>query len=155
MLQMLQEKLDELDEITDQKFIFKTEKEIPHIHWFEMKKSGKGWRTIRYTAEFCRVQCPIGLNDDELTDMPMYNSGNLSGIKKAFPSSAFSCIVEGHMTAPSTLYQLVIDGITDKQKEDFLEYMKKYKHGIYCDYWIDTRWFDQLLIGQYELLTVY
>lgn len=143
-----------LNHMTDQQFAFKHEiNRLPHIHWFTMERSGRGWKTLEYSAEFCRVQCPIAL--DDILEMSLKNNETLHKIKKQFPDDVLACVVDGHLTAPSTLYQLVIDDISEEQKKAFLEYLKIYKDGNFCDYLIDIRWLDELFPEKYKELTAY
>jgi hypothetical protein len=135
----------------DQQFVFtKNVGTLPHVHWFEMKKHGKGWRTVSYTAELCKVRCPLG---KENVQLPLKNYETLSKIRKQF-SDPFVCFVDGHLTAPSTFYQLVIDDITLEQKEVFIKFLSSNHEGLCCDYHVDIKWLDEMPVDMYKTLSM-
>lgn len=134
-------------------FTFKAEnQQIPHVHWFEMKRSGRGWKTVECSADFFHLKCP--LECEELTTMPLRGYETLRKIKNSFDENVFAFVVDGHLTAPSTLYQVVIEGVTEKQKEACLAHFRR-RENLYCDYLFDIRWLDQLPKDRIHELTSY
>jgi hypothetical protein len=133
------------ERLFEQKFIFKqNNKALPHVHWFAMKKSDDAWLTTQYTATLSRVQCPVSLNDDDLIPLSMEGCENLEQIRKNFHGNYLSCVVQGHLTSPSTYYQLIIDCLSPEQTEDFREYMMEHGNGIYCHYLHGIKWLDDI-----------
>lgn len=123
---------------------------LPRIHWFEMKKHGNGWQTISYTTDLCKVQFPLKTE----IRLPTKNYETLSKIKKQF-NAPFTCIVDCHLTAPSTFYQLVVEDITMEQRDSLIQYLTIHREGLYCDYHIDIKWLDDMPSEMYKTLSAY
>jgi len=83
------------------------------FHSFELEKSGRGWKTVAY-----RSSLGIGCNHfgDEAEIINITHT-TLSKIKKDFDGCPYllKCVVEGHITAPTTIFQYIVECQSEEQ----------------------------------------
>ena len=63
--------------------------------------------------------------------------------------NVFSCVVEGHLTAPTTIFQLVIDLKDETSKQLFIDYYEG-RNTISCQYYPQWQWVDQIPLDVYN-----
>lgn len=98
------------------------------VHWFQMKKISKGWTTKSYYRELNRLDCPLRSNNGGFPPSERFKS--LCYIKKHFGrSQIFSLVVNGHLMAPSIVYQVVIENCTASLAGNLVQCIQKCNNG--------------------------
>ena len=110
---------------------------MPLVEWYEMERRGKGWSVMSCHSELGRVECPVArarLPDNLARQDKLYNT--LSKLKLQFAGvpTTFHCVVNGHFTAPSTIYQLIILDISPERQEQLVAAIQKRNQGQGNDY---------------------
>lgn len=147
MRDMLMNKLSELESVTDTIYRIKYghNDPVPIVHWFEMRKSGNGWCTKAYFSMNGTVECPLGRDiEEDIFRRDDYST--LRKIKNQFDEHDFHCVVEGHLTAPTTIYQLVVENVTVAMKEDIINYAKNNGNGsgLTHDFHVNIKWVSDI-----------
>jgi len=126
------------------------------FYLFEMEKKGSGW-----SCKSARVNLgkPLPVFDDErLSSLSEDNKfTTLRSIKEQFGIEkylkenplVFSCVVEGHLTAPTTIFQLVIDLKEESSKNQFIEYYKNRKTTS-CSFYPEWQWVNEIPKEKYN-----
>ncbi len=105
---------------------------------FKLEQRGLNWNVQGYIRDVNRIPVITGstilpISDDHKT---------ISKIRKTFEENiTYSCVVEYDITAPSDIYQMVIEyeHIVDKNK--IVESLKK-SRSIECIYHTNVEWID-------------
>ena len=110
---------------------------VPLVEWYKMERRGKGWSVMSCHSELGRVECPVArahLPDNLARQDKLYNT--LSKLKLQFAGvpTTFHCVVNGHFTAPSTIYQLIILDISPERQEQLVAAIQKRNQGQGNDY---------------------
>ena len=118
MFQFIRDKTKELEQLVDPI--------IPpniDIHCFEMVKQGSGYKTIRYKWSRNGIVDPYNGNDTILDQHK-----TLSKIKKDFgeDENNIVCVIDGNLTCPSTLFQLVIECNNIPQRDEIKNILIKH-----------------------------
>lgn len=138
MEKVIRDKLNELDSIKDPNL----PKGI-NIHIFEMKKCGKGWKTLGYEWSNTGIIDPYRAN----SDLILKEHATLSKIKKSFESNEpfvtnMTCVIDGHLTAPSTIFQLLVE-CDNTQQEQILSILKE-NSGLNFTCLLQYKWADEI-----------
>ena len=151
MYAMLQDKLDELEAIADTSYTFERDgmtQQVPQIEWFQMEKRGSGWSTVaHYCEETRRVQCPCSDSEALMKVSRSDDTANLSKIKKYFQdfSNLFVCVVEEHMTAPTTVWQLVVWNLGANQRDALVRHLSEHgQNGETHNYHVALHWVNEI-----------
>ena len=121
------------------------------FYLFEMKKSGRGWKCHSGRVNMRRSFPVFGDNVLPMDDLKDFST--LSKMKTQFGAeenpNVFSCVVEGHLTTPTTIFQLVIDLKDETSKQLFIDYYNE-RNTISCSYYPQWEWVDQIPLDVYE-----
>jgi hypothetical protein len=139
--------LGELESCKDVVYHFPTQNPMPQVHWFEMRKMGKGWHTEIHLQCSGIVECPVAssmYDNDDGDVATKYRS--LSSLKKQWTANGelFHCVVHGHFTAPATIYQLVIENLNESTKKDLVAFIKQTPVGMTHDYHLELPWVSDI-----------
>lgn len=137
MEKVIKDKLSELDSLKDPL--------IPKgvdIHIFEMKKCGKGWKTMGYEWSNTGIIDPYRAN----SDLILKEHATLSKIKKNFEweekNAVVTCTIDGHLTAPSTIFQLIIE-CNNISQECIISILKE-NIGLNFTCLLQYKWVDEI-----------
>jgi hypothetical protein len=118
----------------------------PIVHWFELTRAGRGWSVADYYRRERIVACPISTHCSTTQQNVCHT---LSQIQNAFSQPraddgtvVFQCVVSGHLTVPTTIYQLVIENLTASMRDQFCRYIVERRggEGLTHDYHLERRW---------------
>jgi hypothetical protein len=123
--------------------------QIPLVHWFQMKRAGRGWSVIAHHSEFRRVESdPYA----RMENGAKQGLGTLHRVRQQFEGTdgLFHCVVEGHATAPTTIFLLVIENLTPVMKLSFLAAVAKNHEGLSLTYHVEYPWPSNIPKGVYD-----
>ncbi len=112
-------------------------------YWlFRIEKKGRGWVVLDYIESY---KMPMITNSNHLK--PMKEHTTISKVKKNFEGTPmFTCVVEYDITAPSTIYQLIIEFSTQNEAFEHLTKLKLIEKDYICNiegkYHINVPWID-------------
>src|SRR4051812_24947837 len=82
---------------------------------FELKKCGRWWKAVEYWWSMGQIIDPFNGSEFKMEAVFDIHS-TLGKIKKDFCAEKgtedpklFSCVIEGHLTAPTTVFQLIVE----------------------------------------------
>ena len=112
-----------------------------NVHCFEMKKIGKGFKTINYEWHNTGVVFNYTGNDQILSQHT-----TLTKIKNDFCSknddTLFTCVIDGNLQAPSQIIQLIVECGSLEMKQQVSELLKP---GLGLNFeCLSYAWVDQL-----------
>ena len=131
------------------------------IHCFEMKKAGKGWKTVGYVWSNTGILDPYQTSSESV----LKNHGTLAKIKADFvcPKSYdaprkslpcdnyFACAIDGHLTAPSTIFQLIVECQSSAEFEAVRQILTL-NQGLNYTCLLNYTWVDQISPGEVKRL---
>lgn len=121
------------------------------FYLFEMQKSGRGWKCKNGRVNTRRSFPVFGDNVLPMDDLKDFST--LNKMKAQFGAEdnpyVFSCVVEGHLTAPATIFQLVIDLKDETSKHLFVDYYEG-RNTTSCHYYPQWQWVDQIPLDVYN-----
>ena len=106
---------------------------------FEVEKRGRGWCVLNYISDVGKIPCIT--NSEKHSDIEEHKT--ISKVKEKFKGSCiFACVFEYDITAPSTIYQMVIEcnnEIHSQSLKDRIHHMRSMEGVYHVDVpWIDT-----------------
>lgn len=124
------------------------------VAWFEMRRHATGWRTVAYSedAQATRVECPLALVDAELDEDVPGALSSLRAIRRHYERRplVYARVVRGHLTAPETLYQLVVCGLTSEARDTMARFFAAQAGGLTHDYEPRFAWLSEVPSVDYK-----
>ena len=110
-----------------------------------MGKKGRGFKTEEYRTSYRKVHNYYTETSDILLEAPK-GYETLGGIKKGFVNDklAFICVVEGNLTAPTTLIQLIVECETLEQLNTVKQHYTEKPEYIDCTYHVNYTWLNDI-----------
>ena len=123
-----------------------------NIHCFEMQKKGRGWKTLSYEQHRNGNLC----NYSGTKTAILNNHTTLSCIKKDFfdvSNNNLYVVLDGNMSAPSQIFQIVIECRTTDEKNNVSDILQHNK-GLNFEV-LECEWVDHLTCEQIKKLKMY
>lgn len=136
MINVIESKLSELDKLQDPI--------LPQgidIHCFEMKKVGKGWKTMNYNWH------NNGILDPYIIEQVLPQHSTLSKIRKDFvvtlPNHYVICVIDGNLVAPSCIFQLIVECRNQNQYNEVVNILQD-QPGLNSNCLLEYKWVDEI-----------
>lgn len=118
----------------------------PRVHWFEMRRHGRGWSAVRRHMEDGRIECPC-LKEVAMPALSLDGCRTLGELKRMSVNEEqfFSRVVVAYRRAqmePCKVYQLVISGMTEEERARLEAALREHgqsgkTHDFCAEEWVD------------------
>lgn len=124
----------------------------PRVHWFEMKRRGRGWSAIARHMEDGRIECPC-LKTQPLSALRLDGCRTLSEMKRMTVGEenllARVVIVFNH-----TIYQLVVSGMTTAERDRLEAELARHGQTGKTHDFCAQEWVDEIPLALYRRWTI-